>query len=312
MTAIQTIRDTGNVFIGIAVNDVGPFECLKDGIPKGFDIEVAENVVQRLSEGLHTSDKSRTLTAKFRIYPWENIFEAVKNREVQFIISGITATPLRQERHELAFTRTYYGTHPSLFYYKTDLKAEAPSDLGEFLRGKTLIVMQGTTGQELAEWLVEGFNARISVEETWLDAFSSLNKHAPATAMVVGDASVLHAHRRILSKFKFTTKPNELIVLNENKFQELQQSRASQQGSQKKPKELSAFSRDGRRLWTDSYSIAVSAKDQDLLVRINKALEDLDDKGQLKMLEHICDPPPIPWTPGYAAAVLASYSAGES
>jgi hypothetical protein len=24
------------------------------------------------------------------------------------------------------------------------------------------------------------------------------------------------------------------------------------------------------------------------------------------------DPPPIPWTPGYAAAVLASYSAGES
>ena len=137
---IDRIRSTGKVRVGISIDINSPFVCLNEGEGDltGFDIELVRRIVEELKRKLFIPN----LEPEFVAYQWEKMFEAVDNRDVDLIISGITATKDRMERYKLTFSNPYFATNKTYSYYK-----EFPPENTEF-KGRKVIVHGSTTSSD--------------------------------------------------------------------------------------------------------------------------------------------------------------------
>jgi polar amino acid transport system substrate-binding protein len=110
-----------------------PFEFIEDGENKGFDIDLMNEIGERLG-----------LQVEFVNTPFDGIFTALAGGQFDAIISAITITEERQET--IAFSDPYFAANQAL-------AVAAGSDIAsvdDLAEGVSVGVQSGTTGEEYA------------------------------------------------------------------------------------------------------------------------------------------------------------------
>ncbi|MDP3093570.1 MAG: basic amino acid ABC transporter substrate-binding protein [bacterium] len=131
---INEIKKRGEIIIGTDAT-YPPMESVDEqGNFFGMDIDIAKEIASDLG-----------VEAKFKNIIWEEIFDAVKNKEVDMIISAITIT--RERAETLGFSDPYFNAG-QVIVSTTDKKRiiNEPEDLKEYRVG----VQVGTTSEEEA------------------------------------------------------------------------------------------------------------------------------------------------------------------
>jgi His/Glu/Gln/Arg/opine family amino acid ABC transporter permease subunit len=159
--ALALIRQRGKVVIGTDAT-YPPFEeKVGDGF-QGFDIDLGNAIARELRPA---ADDSSTGVVKTRREPWpgvkarwvnisfDGIFAALLSGKFDLVMSGVTITDER--RKQMAFSDPYYNSGQIIAVRKENRSVRKPEDL----RGKTVAVQLGTTGQFAME-KVGGVNIR--------------------------------------------------------------------------------------------------------------------------------------------------------
>jgi His/Glu/Gln/Arg/opine family amino acid ABC transporter permease subunit len=137
------IRQRGEVVIGTDAT-YPPFEeKVGDGF-QGFDIDLGNAIARELGPGV----KARWINISF-----DGIFAALLSGKFDMVMSGVTITDER--RKQMAFSDPYYNSGQIIAVRKENRTVRRPEDL----RGKTVAVQLGTTGQFAME-KVGGVNIR--------------------------------------------------------------------------------------------------------------------------------------------------------
>ena len=110
-----------------------PFEQGKPGHYTGFDVELMEAIAEKLGR-----------KAEFQDTSFETIFRDVAQGKFEAVISAATITEEREKAVD--FSNPYYLSEQAVL-----VKEGSPISSLEELKGKTVAVQQGTTGQELAK-----------------------------------------------------------------------------------------------------------------------------------------------------------------
>lgn len=117
-----------------------PFEYTQDGELVGFDIDLAEEVIDR---------------AGYEVGDWSDIdftslIPSLKNNDIDLIAAGMTIEPDRQE--QIDFTDPYWESNQAVLVQEGgDFQPESESDL----EGVRVGAQGGTTGEGEAERLLE-------------------------------------------------------------------------------------------------------------------------------------------------------------
>jgi len=110
-----------------------PFEQGKPGDYTGFDIELVEEIGEKIGR-----------TAEFQDTSFETIFRDVGQGKFEAVASAATITPEREK--EVAFSDPYYLSEQAILVKEgSDIKGIAD------LEGKVVAAQQGTTGLELGK-----------------------------------------------------------------------------------------------------------------------------------------------------------------
>ncbi len=130
-SALDEIRGRREVVIGTDAT-YPPFEeKVGDGF-RGFDIDLGNAVARELGPGV---------TARWVNISFDGIFAALLSGKFDMVISGVTITAERQK--QMAFSEPYYHSGQIIAIRKGNVAVRRPEDL----RGKTVAVQLGTTGQ---------------------------------------------------------------------------------------------------------------------------------------------------------------------
>ena len=114
-----------------------PFEYLKDGKIRGFDIDLIEEASKRAG-----------LTPDITDAGWEAIFEQIRTGQADAAVSGITITDDRKKTY--LFSKPYFVSRQAILV-REDTDISCAKDL---MDGKTVAVQNGSTGQEALEKLM--------------------------------------------------------------------------------------------------------------------------------------------------------------
>jgi polar amino acid transport system substrate-binding protein len=104
----------------------------------GFDIDIAKEIAKSLGVTLTVKD-----------YPWNDLFAAVKNHQVDMAICSITITPERSKI--MLFSHPYFDNGQAILTKKSTGNILTPKDL----TGKKVGVQRETTGKEAASKYVD-------------------------------------------------------------------------------------------------------------------------------------------------------------
>ena len=99
------------------------------GNPAGIDVDIAQEIASSLGVKL-----------KFVRYDWDNLFAAVKNKEIDLAISSITITPERER--EMLFSIPYFNGGQTILVSENGNEINGVIDL----KGKKIGVQKETTG----------------------------------------------------------------------------------------------------------------------------------------------------------------------
>jgi ABC-type amino acid transport substrate-binding protein len=119
-----------------------PFEQGKPGNYTGFDIELIEAIGEKIGRTPEVQDTS-----------FETIFRDLAQGKFEAVISAATITAEREKAVD--FSNPYYLSEQAVL-----VKEGSPIGSLEDLKGKTVGVQQGTTGQELAKKELSGSEIR--------------------------------------------------------------------------------------------------------------------------------------------------------
>jgi ABC-type amino acid transport substrate-binding protein len=111
-----------------------PFEFREGGELTGFDVEIMEEIANRLG-----------LEPEWVDSPFDTIFTDLANGQFDVVISGATITPEREQ--EVNFSEPYFRSLQALVVLE-DSGIQSFDDLGE---GDSVSVQSGTTGESWAE-----------------------------------------------------------------------------------------------------------------------------------------------------------------
>ncbi len=151
---VTTIQD-GKLLMG-SDTTYPPFESIgDDGKPEGFDIDVAEEIAERL--GLELEVKS---------VKWEGIIPGLKTGDYDIVMSAMTIT--EERLLEINFSDPYIDSNQSIAVQEANEDIEGEEDLVD----KVVGVQVDTTGQFYAEE-IEGIK-EIRMYDTILFAFQDL------------------------------------------------------------------------------------------------------------------------------------------
>ena len=131
--SLSDIKAKGTLLVGIDV-PYGVMEFFDDsGNAVGVDIDIAKEIISEIGVEL-----------EIKTMPFDDLFAAVKNEEVDVLISAITITPERQEK--MLFSIPYFDGGLVVVVGTDNKDISVP----EGLKDKKLGVLKGTTGEAFA------------------------------------------------------------------------------------------------------------------------------------------------------------------
>ncbi|ODR82157.1 ABC transporter substrate-binding protein [Haladaptatus sp. W1] len=229
--------DGGKIIVGSDI-PYKPFEYRKaDGSLEGFDPAIAEAVFK--------GQLGREY--EFQKTSFDTIIQSLKNKSFRVIMSAMTITDKRAEKVD--FSDPYFTAYQTVAIRKG-------GDIGKLddLKGKTVAVQKGTTGESAAEDLKKEFDGSLSIDsyDQITGAFNALsNKQAVA---VINDNTV---------NAQFVNEKDGIVFL-EGKGE------AEKQGK-KAPPYLT--------LTVEEYGIAFRQDDDELRKKVNDAIKTIKDDG---------------------------------
>lgn len=131
--------EEGTLLVGSDIN-FAPFEFIEDGEEKGFDIDLMNEIAERLG-----------LEVEYVNTGFDNIFTQLAGGEFDAIISAVTITEERKQT--IAFTEPYFQANQALVT-TADSGIEGVDDLD----GKDVGTQAGTTGLDYARENFTGAN----------------------------------------------------------------------------------------------------------------------------------------------------------
>ena len=145
-----------------------PFEFIKDGKLTGFEIEMVEEIGQRLGKKIVFKDMA-----------FDNLLFAAKSGNVQVIAAGLTPTPEREE--QVLFTTSFLSQSPNPLVIVS--LPDHPLSTIEELKGKEVIVNDGFVAETFLSVHKEILLKKLP---TPVEAFMAL-KNGRAAAYVVAN-----------------------------------------------------------------------------------------------------------------------------
>lgn len=100
------------------------------GALMGYDIDLGRKIGEELGA-----------TVEFKNIPWDDLFKALDNKQVDMIISAVTITDERQQTYD--FSESYLNAGQVIITRKTDTTISSAVDL----QGKRIAVQEGTTNE---------------------------------------------------------------------------------------------------------------------------------------------------------------------
>jgi polar amino acid transport system substrate-binding protein len=153
----ETIEE-GTLLVGSCL-DFPPFESVKGGEPTGFDIEMSQEIGERL--GLEVS---------FKKADFDTIFTAVAGGRFDMVAAASTITEERLQTVD--FSDPYFNSRQSLTVNTEETPDIATiDDLGE---GDVVGVQKGTTGKAFAEEELGPKGVKVKTFQNAPDAFTDL------------------------------------------------------------------------------------------------------------------------------------------
>jgi glutamine transport system substrate-binding protein len=133
-----------------------PFEYMDKGKIVGFDVDLLDAIM-----------KEAGIDYELKNIGWDPLFAALQNKEIDMAISGITINDKRKQTYD--FSIPYFeSTHMIM------VKENSPIKNALDLKGKTIGVQNGTTGQEAVEKLLGKENKNIKKFENTVVAIMDL------------------------------------------------------------------------------------------------------------------------------------------
>lgn len=130
---VEQITEAGKLVIGTdATYPPMEFEGNEDNL-LGYDIDFGQRLAGEMG-----------VEAEFINIPWDDIFTALENEEIDVIISSVTITDERKGQYD--FSVPYLNAGQVIITQQTDASIMNTDDL----RGKKIGVQEGTTNQEQA------------------------------------------------------------------------------------------------------------------------------------------------------------------
>ncbi len=131
--SLSVIKERGKLVVGADV-PYGVMEFFDEsGNPVGIDVDIAKEIISKIGVEL-----------EIKTMPFDDLFGAVKNEEVDVVISAITITPERQE--EMLFSIPYFDGGLVVVVGSDNRDINVP----EGLKDKKVGVLKGTTGEDFA------------------------------------------------------------------------------------------------------------------------------------------------------------------
>lgn len=147
------LAEEGKILVGSDL-DFAPFESIEDGEPVGFDVDLFDEIADRLGLEIEYQDAN-----------FDTIFTQLAAGEFDAIISAITITEEREQ--EISFTDPYFAANQALVV-AADSDIASTDDLADMDVG----AQAGTTGLDYAN---ENFTESQIVEfDTYPAAFTAL------------------------------------------------------------------------------------------------------------------------------------------
>ncbi|MCH3964879.1 MAG: basic amino acid ABC transporter substrate-binding protein [Clostridium sp.] len=146
-----------------------PFEYLDNGNLVGFDIDL-----------IKAAAKEAGYDYEIKNVGWDAMFTQIGNKTADLGISGITITDDRKQTYD--FSIPYFVSRQSIL-----VKKDSSIKSGKDLKGKTVAVQSGSTGQEAVEKLLGKNNPNIKKVKTGLSYMELI--HGGADAVVGDDTS---------------------------------------------------------------------------------------------------------------------------
>lgn len=158
-SSLDMIKKRGEVRVGVDSGYEGRFIRFdkEDKKLKGYDIEIAETIVKNLEIDTETNKPLRPV---FYGYDWSRLLGAPRRHEVDMIIGMISKNKSREDEYGLLSSVSYLDTCQSFACLSDPKKCpekckEVHSKINtiEHLKGKTLVIQEGTTARKIAKKL---------------------------------------------------------------------------------------------------------------------------------------------------------------
>ncbi|PSQ12862.1 basic amino acid ABC transporter substrate-binding protein [Halobacteriales archaeon QS_7_68_65] len=216
-----------------------PFEYrTNDDELVGFDVEIADAVF----------GEQLGMTPDFKPTAFDSIIPSLNNGNFRVIMSAMTINDKRAEKVD--FSDPYFTAYQTIVVLKnSDISAK------EDLKGKTVGVQKGTTGEGAAEALKEEFGGDLTIQpyDQIPGAFSALTNNQ--VVAVINDNTV---------NAQFVNENSDTVRFVEGEGE------AAAQGKNAPPY---------LTLTVEEYGIAFRKDDDDLRERVNEALATIKDNG---------------------------------
>jgi ABC-type amino acid transport substrate-binding protein len=276
-SAYQHIVDRGSVtvFVSNSVNQ-GIFKFIEDGRFGGFDIALITAVAKDLPARMGSPKKD--FGANITPIRWAELLDTPRQGRADMIISTITKRQARVEAYNISFSNTYYCTTQSVVYL--DGKSQAPTK--DMLDSSRVGVPEKTTSEDLVNAARSQGHRDIVTEVKRLLGVADAASPNPSIAQAKGGISspqkfietdnVINAVLRKDIDYGVVDTPfAETAVLRDLSGQ----LRYMEFDRQYIPDGYPKF---------DEYAIAVGRNENELLVAVNAALENMKQNGTLEKL----------------------------
>ncbi|QDX41754.1 basic amino acid ABC transporter substrate-binding protein [Salarchaeum sp. JOR-1] len=216
-----------------------PFEyTTTEGELRGFDVDIAEAVF----------GDQLGMNPNFQDTSFDTIINSLKAKNFRVIMSAMTITETRAE--SVDFSDPYFTAYQTIV-----VRQDSPIDEKSDLKGKTVGVQKGTTGESAAQELKAEFNGDLQI--------NSYDQIAAAFSSLLNNQVVAVINDNTVSAEYVSKNPEDLRFVEG-------EGAATEQGREAPPY---------LTLTVEDYGIAFRQDDDDLRADVNEALATIRENG---------------------------------
>lgn len=127
------VTTSGKIVIGTDATFQPMEYTASGGAIMGYDIDLGNRIGEDLG-----------VEVEFKNIPWDDLFKALENKQVDMILSSVTVTEERKKTYD--FSESYLNAGQVIITRKTDTTITS----AENIKGKRIAVQEGTTNQTVA------------------------------------------------------------------------------------------------------------------------------------------------------------------